>query len=214
MISVADVPAVSGSLSVPKSGNWMAWLEMAGEIAAGPTLVTDDLGNAWACTVTTAGQVGGAFMARVVGGSGNMAQRVEPLHWTSTTARVVLASALGRLETQSPLISAGVLGAPLPFWSRVGQRLDSELERLAMTLSADWRVLPDGTVWIGTGRHEPQDPLAGQPYVLDANLAAGTMILAPDGLTVLVGDVVAGQEVAAVLYSLEGHFRATVWTNG
>jgi hypothetical protein len=87
---------------------------------------------------------------RVLGGAGGMATVVSPKWYRSATAKIVVLDLLAAAgETLSATADAQLLAQQLPGYTHKRMPAADALDFLADRLGAIWRVLPDGTVWLG-----------------------------------------------------------------
>jgi len=200
---------LSGTMSIPRIGAWVIDVTTREQLASGAVAINDGERD-WQgfCTKSTGG-VSAVFTARIVGGSGNLTAELGPAHWQSTTLGAVLASTLtDGGERLSGLIQPAVQAVPLPFWTRTTGTLGAAVAALAGVAGSDWRVLQDGSVWLGTGRPTPANPFDAEPLLIDTDLAVGLIVLSPESFSTIPGDLISGLEVQSVRYELNSTLRA------
>lgn len=142
-----------GSIRVPRVGVWVAEIELDGDDASKVSgAVTIELGaTTWKGTAIESGAFSGRLKARILGGSAGLRKPTKPKFYASIPARVVVGDLLAEGgETLSSTSDAAKLGTILPFWTRPAGTVSEGLENVLDEIGASWRVLPDGTVWIGT----------------------------------------------------------------
>lgn len=144
----------SGTISMPLMGAWVADL-----------VVDNPDGFAGACEVKIAGGLtlkgtvarGGAWFGathvRVVGGAGGLNKKARAQHYRSTRIRTVLgdlARAAG--ETIASTSEAKALDATLAAYTQlavpIGRAVSALMGDPRLT-GRSWRMLPDGTLWVG-----------------------------------------------------------------
>lgn len=88
---------------------------------------------------------------RIVGGAGGLGSTVQPRSWQNVPIRIPLSDALTAVgERLSPTADASTLGTILPKWSRPQRSAGVEVGALLSAVpGAAWRVLSDGTIWVG-----------------------------------------------------------------
>lgn len=209
---LAGAPVVHGSLFVPRVGRWTARLELDAEtVTTGPATLTMNDGQ-WALqgAVIRGGTGGGRVDALVVGGAGRMVRALPPKAYENVPARLVLSDLLTEAgESLSPRSSLSVLTTMLPTWVRYGGVAGEALTTLCDVLSASWRSLYDGSIWVGV---ETWPASASTAEVLDEAPGEGVLLIGPEAPDVLPGEVFHGRRVSAVEYSLSASaMRASVW---
>jgi len=135
----------------------------------------------------------------VVGGAGGLSTQLEPTQFVSPFMSDVISSALlGTGEVLSSDTSTALLQTQIASWRRPARTLGRELDAICEALGADttWRVLSDGTLWVG---NEPETPIPAdvQDYdVMSWDASQGMTVIASEDPTVLPGqswsEVVAG----------------------
>lgn len=167
---VNGVTAIRAHIVRPRLGPWVADIAI---IANDPTpfegAITIELPQAGLSFRGTAHRVGvhdTTTFLRAVGGAGGMATVIPGKNYYSPSVRILVNDILGAAgERLSPTTDAGILTQAFPFWTRPQQKASRALFSLLNAVgSPAWRVLPDGTVWIG-----PERWLAAENfrYILD-----------------------------------------------
>jgi len=145
-------PVMSGSLLRPLRGAWTADLEVDADAAPTGTLTLSGAGLSLVGTVATSQSWNDRQRCRIVGGKGGMGRPLGPAWFRSTTLRTVVAATLTAAgETLSPTSDAATLALPVAAWARLRSTAAASLETLLAVFapSAVWRVLPDGSVYVG-----------------------------------------------------------------
>lgn len=156
----ADV--IRGTITRPLTGVWTADLvvdQVDGLGFAAGTAVTIASLDGYELKGTVAAGRTGDFLdtvhVRVLGGAGGFAKAVQPRAYVQPGAFVKdvlngLCADSG--EKLSTTIDAALLTTNLQAWSTKGEPMSYALLTLLGWLSAslDWRILADGTLWIGT----------------------------------------------------------------
>jgi hypothetical protein len=141
-----------GSIRVPRVGVWVAELELDGDDATKANgVVTIEAGStSWKGKAVESGAFVGRIKARIFGGAGGLSKATKPRFYASIPAKVIINDLLEEgSEKLSSTSDAGKLGTILPFWTRHAGTVSEGLENLLDEIGAVWRVLPDGTVWVG-----------------------------------------------------------------
>lgn len=129
----------------------------------------------------------------VVGGGGGLSTSLPVLQLVGPTVGLVLDQAFrdgSSLESLSSTVDASLLSTQLQSWRRPVRTLGRELDAVCSSLSTgtSWRVLSDGTVWIGTV--PPSTPVQAvvQDYdVMSWDASQGLVVIAAEDPTVLPG---------------------------
>jgi hypothetical protein len=193
----------SGQIDLPLTGIWMADVKMGDQVAPDVgTYVTATLRDtAMPAMVATSELVDGIVHMRLIGGKGGLGNTSRPKHYHAPLLRHVLADLLRDAgETLSPTSSASVLSLSLEAWTTLRRPTGATLAALCAVAGANWRVLPDGTVWIGV---ETWPESTAQVRSLARDGAAASNTLGTDGPEVWPGTTLNGRRVDGVIYDLE-----------
>jgi len=152
-LEINDIACLSARISFPRIGRWTADLmvDTEEEITGAARIVSGD----GALDLTGTVQHGGVYAAyasvRVVGGAGGLDQEVTPVYYSSSPLRVPLTALLAATgERLSPRSDSAILSRFVPAWVRTRSLGGALLASLMDVAGADWRVLDDGTIWVGT----------------------------------------------------------------
>jgi hypothetical protein len=119
-------------------------------------------------TALRTGVFGEVAYLRLIGGAGGMSTPVKKKFYRQTTGKIVAQDILADAgEKLSKTADASILGRQLANYVQRVQPAGAALGLLCDFLDAIWRVLPDGTVWIGTESwpkaDDPGDLLSESP---------------------------------------------------
>lgn len=198
-----------GSITRPARGVWLARLRVDARspLVVGAPVVIETPGLTMRGTVSRAGEVLDTCECEIVGGAGGMLKAVSPKSYLEPTVRMVaqdLAAAGG--ETVSPLSDKGVLDLPLTRWTRFAGSVATELRMLldcvaAMTGKAvDWRILEDGTLWIG---QHAWLPASAVHQVMEDSPADAQATVAAERPFIFPGMTIDGRKVFEVVDTFE-----------
>ncbi len=218
--SAGEESVRAGELSLDVRGNWIAVLELAAAKSAPAgeveIVVVRELGgpDTFRGFVRRGGLEEGTGVARVVvvGGKGELGARELPPRdhvagVSSVTAGLVargIADAAG--EVLAPGVEAALDELDLDRWTRARGTGVEAIEHLAHVLDLSWRVLADGSIWIGAETW-PAGDLAVER--LDEVHDDGAIDARPDGAQLRPGTVIAGRRVRRVTYRItESALRA------
>jgi hypothetical protein len=157
LVTCAGADVERGRLHLPSRGAWQARIKL--DVATAPTggVTLAAAGGLTASgTVATGGvQLDSAYV-RIVGGAGGLGKSIAPAAYRAALVRDPLAAILSAVgETLSPTVDPALLATLLPVWTHTAERASAALDHLAYAAgqalgqAITWRVLLDGTVWIG-----------------------------------------------------------------
>jgi len=207
---------------MPRSGEWTAIvsIDQLSEDAEPPT------GPFWfevegiefrgsALPARSGRSLGGRTKVRVVAGAGGLAYDLEPRNYGGgvTTAKTVVDDILRDSgETLSAESDSALLSKQIEAWQRVKGPGRRALDRICEKIGATWRILRDGTVWVGVDDWPEVEP---DGTVLDDDWSDGSIELAPDTPSMVPGIVVRGQRVEEVIHQLSrSGLRTTLRSTG
>jgi hypothetical protein len=192
-----------GHVVLPRTGIWMADLRV-NTVEDLPDRVTLDMGAAeMPAAVHKAELVGGATEVRLVGGAGGLGDDARPKHYHRPLVRHVVADLLRDAgETASITSSPDILGHELEAWDTIAMPTGSMLSALCAVVGkgANWRVLTDGTVWIGVEAW-PDSGVDSRQINADGPNAAA--VLGTDIPSLLPGALLGGRRVDTVQHDLD-----------
>lgn len=192
------------SIFVPRQGAWHAYLSVEAEGTSGLTGSIDLAfdGVTWTGYARRAGASNGRVELFVVGGAGGLRTELDPRYYVDAQAQIPLDDLMRELgETLSSGVSADVTGITLARWTRPRGRGGALLSELAEALGVEsWRVLSDGTVWLG----EEIWPDIELEYDITAPSPAHDVDeLAVDAPTLTAGVTLAGRRISYVQHIIE-----------
>ena len=161
LVTANGVDVLRGSVSMPLVGVWSADLvidQPDGSGFSAGTQVTITAGGLELAGVVAPDRTGSfldAVHVRILGGKGGLSQLATPRAYVQPGAYVrdVLSGLLGAAgETLAATADTGFRATNLLAWSVFRVPVSQALEALIDTVSPGlhWRVLSDGTVWIGS----------------------------------------------------------------
>lgn len=210
-------PVISGTIARPRLGAW--WADLRVEVAdpaavTGP--VTIALGTGSQAFVGTARRVGvyrDATHVRVVGGRGGLARTFGPKAYRGVPLRLPLLDVLAAAgEALAPTSDTTALSTTLVDWQGMAQPAGAALASLVQAANGSpaWRVLPDGTVWVG-----PEAWTASRLVAYDLTLDEphlGRLELAADDPAIAPGQTFLGRRVSYVEHLVApDQLRHLVW---
>lgn len=156
LASLNGLGVVRGVIHMPLLGAWTADLvvDTPNDIAGAVTLALDG-----GLTLQGFASRGGNFLdteyVRVIGGAGGLGKQARIQHYQRTSVRGVVGDLLRTAgERLSSTASASTLGRGLTAWTQRGQLVGAALTSIVSDRrnagGTAWRVLPDGSIWLGT----------------------------------------------------------------
>lgn len=139
----------------PRIGAWHAdmLVESEAELTGRIALVIDDGFRTFNGTAVRTGEFAETAHLRVVAGAGGLGLAGTPRPYNATSLGIVLGDLLRTAgETLSPTADAAVLATPIPTWTTTGLPIGVTIAALvdqAAPAGTAWRMLADGTFWIG-----------------------------------------------------------------
>ncbi len=210
--TIAGLPVVDYRLTMPRSGVWVCEASMADarrpkgkvDLIIGTTTLKGTVELSVTEYETT--------VVRVRGGAGGMGTKAKPKHYSNAQLRLVLNDLLGTAgEKLSSTADSGILGTILTHWTVLGVPVGRQVAQLLAARGPDvaWRLLSDGTVWIGK---EGWRAVAPEHELLQLNPLASTLTISAEDL-VLPGSTFLGRKISYVEHSLlDGRIRSTITT--
>jgi hypothetical protein len=221
---------ISCEIKMPRIGAWEATFEV--DLSAENTeeaFAADDLGRvgvtlehagaSFVGTVLRSGVQGDKLTGKLVGGRGGLTKELSSKNY-QTPLGVKVDTLLGDIlresgEVLSETVEQAVRDRKLQRWSRASGTAKEALTRLATALDLSWRVLRDGTVWLGTDAYPT---IAPDHIVVDEDdNRSGTQALASlsedasGPLTIDPGVTFNGRKVQQVIHRLDRRrFRTEV----
>lgn len=206
-VTANGVPCFKADVVRPRIGNWHADLTVnanaadrfsdAVEIVLAETLTLKG-------TAHRMGVFGEDVYVRVIGGRGGFAVQLTPRGYTNVPARIPLSDCLREAgEVLSPSADPGVLQRFLPKWVRIRQTAGAELAALVAVAGAEaWRVLPDGSIWLGPETWAPAeleyDPIRFEPQLGRLEFAADVPTVHPGQTWVAPGEAYDGMRTSSI----------------
>lgn len=213
--TLSGFEVLDGHVSLPRHGVWHADLVL--DDAEGqtlPTAVTLQVGDGLSLvgTVVGGGEWQGRRSVRVVGGAGKFGGDVTGRWYQGAPLRLPVRDTLEEVgEKLSTTSSDDVLGATAtPGWARTGGPARDALHRLVGDAGATWRVLPDGTVWVGTETW-PNAASSDVDVTADAP-TSGRVSFATERPTLQPGQVLGGRRISYVELAITAdRIRVEAW---
>lgn len=206
LITANTIRVTSAEIVQARDGDWHADLFVDADTAAaltGPVVIVVGGSVIFRGTAFRPGSFKARSAVRVVGGAGGLGSDISPPQLRGTTVGRVATRLLAEAgETLSPLSMSSVLNIPIAAWApRAGTAGDALGQLLDVAApGATWRVLDDGTVWIGT---ETWFPTTTDVQVLDERMTDGTAEATTELPTLRPGTTLGGRRISACIHRFE-----------
>ncbi len=192
-------------ITLPRYGAWTADVEhldtSAVEVGGAATLVFGSQTFIGTVVRVQSNEAPG-FDTRIVGGAGGLSTLLSPRQFQNPTARNVLDAALSDGgETLSTTADTTALTKSLPRWERSQRTLGQELDAIAAAVGLEWRVLIDGTIWLGTPSWSAAS--VADYDVMELNADRALLLIAAEDPTVLPGQALEGIRAGLVIHRIE-----------
>lgn len=207
-------PVLRGTITVPLGGRWVADLAVDAPEGIAGAVELEVGGVRWRGTVHRGGVDEDVWQGRVVGGAGGLDRPVLARAWDGLQpARGLLVELLSEVGEVLSGTSGDAVNVNLARWTRLDMPAHHALADLVRAVGARWRVLFDGSVWVGVETWPefvlPEDARA---ELLSTDSRTGTSTYALPGAYVQPGRVFEGRRVGSVAYELAGdRDRVRVW---
>lgn len=212
---INGLPVVSATVEMPYVGVWhVSSLEASGSTApeVGSVQTLSINGVQFSCAVTRATAIAGRVKMRLAGGKGRLVREIAARHWSMPTVGAIIRAILAECgETLAPVASTAatavngatidptILSVKLPQWKTNAIQASRAMQRVCDHQGLIWRVLRDGTVWIGTEAYPEQTV---KHTLIDEDWASGAIDFAPDAPDLKPGVTFRGQQIRYVVHTL------------
>jgi hypothetical protein len=216
LVTVNGFGVVRGCISLPRLGAWHADLDVdttleltpAVQIVIGKSLTLKG-------TVHAGGMYEGIVRTRIVAGANGLRILATPRHYVAPQFQLPLKDMLrGAGEALAPTSDATTMAKSLNHWSVIGrptgEQISALIERSAPA-GTIWRVLADGTLWVGVDTW----PASGltEYRLIDRTVRQGRLELGLDAPTLLPGTKLGDFRIDNVEHIIDAeHVRSTAWT--
>jgi len=177
MASVAERTVLSLKMRRPRLGAWHVDSELdSSDDISGRVSVEID-GVVWSGTVMDSHVHAGRCTVWIVGGAGGMLNEREAGQYVDAKLGDIVMDllAFGK-EALSDTVSKSILSRKVGQWERMSGPVSHSLVRLLDEQGLAWRVLQDGTIWIG---EDAWGAVTTDAIVLDEDWSDGAILLGP-----------------------------------
>lgn len=201
---------LTGRITIPRIGAWHCDLEVdAEENLTGEIVITDGTAT-FNGTVVRSDALGSRIVVRAVGGKGGLRAELGAKHYVDCPLRIPVRDIIGDAgETLSNESAGDLLETRLGHWSRGAMPAGSALSSILEPYGAAWRVLADGTIWVGV---ETWPDVGVEGFLeLDPEPELGTFTIASDSLDLKPGVTFLGRRISRVEHIIEENRSRTCY---
>ncbi len=203
--SINGVDISSGRVTFRLYGAWEAEFTVT---TTNPDEVTGkasiELGTTTLSGTSSIGDVdeGGLVSLRVTGGGGGLSKALRPQAYQGATRRQVVEGALAEGgEMLSSKSDSSVLDSIRTHWVSVAGTVGDLLSAVADSAKATWRILPDGSMWLGVDTWTDAD--IGTAVLETEAPSNSKLVYALEDLSILPGVAIDGKRVTTVVYLID-----------
>jgi hypothetical protein len=152
---------IEGRLVLPSEGIWTGEFRLDEMEPTSGNAAIQIGSSSFLGTVLESGAFAAQNRCRVIGGKGKLStvKLVARSYKEPTVKNVLQSIALDSGEVLSPTISPTILNLRLPFWTRKKDSTGSVcVKELCLKFGFIWRILEDGTIWIGYENYPKSPP--------------------------------------------------------
>jgi hypothetical protein len=208
--TVNSVGLLKGEFRMPIGGAWHADIEAEPEldVSEGVEIEVDGVTFVGTAIPGRHGVNGTRYVAKIVGGAGGLSQELPAKsyeHAQGVKVRAILEDILRSCgETLSATAETATLETKLPRWSRIKSTAARQILKLADELGCSWRVLADGTVWVG---QETWPETTVEHVLEDEDWERGRISIAPESPSLTPGITFLEQRIETVYHTVDGEGR-------
>ena len=192
---------LSAVIQEPRIGVWTAVIDVDSDEAISGKVTIEIDGVTWIGTVQRGDLYAGRVHAQIVGGAGKLGVDLGAKYYLGIPLAIALGDLMiGTGETLSTTTAADVRNHSVARWTRPQGRAGLALRQISdEILGTSWRVLRDGTVWLG-----PESWSEVKPTYDETDQAPGrdSMTIAPESPIVAPGTTFLGKRVSRVTTTL------------
>ena len=155
-------PIVECRLSMPKIGAWLAndlLIDSDEGFNIGDSVTIDFLDTIFKGTVLDTGIFQGFQRCTVIGGTGRLPEYLESACYNSIPVGQIIRDIARKTGHQvSTTSDQNVLNNNLVGWNILKMQASLALEKVLQITNSIWRILPDGTLWVGPEKYSAVNP--------------------------------------------------------
>jgi hypothetical protein len=200
--TLAGRRVLSGQLLRPSVGVWSADLVVEGPdpLPTSKVVLSSETGTTFQAFAAKAEPDDGTLRVRLEGGGGGLARKAKAQSFRDVPLSTILSDTLRAVgESLSGASDAGIVGPKVSTYQRLERTAAATLREWAGLKKVVWRVLPDGTTWIGAGT---RTAFKGEARVLKRDGTKRCLIIALEDLTLGPEHTVDSLSVGCVIYTI------------
>lgn len=199
LLSIGSRPALAAVVRFPRRGAWTAALDLdATTPPSGLVSIACDGAAPLVGTVIRSALDGSVSRLLVVGGAGGLRASLGAMAFQSGTLGDVLSATLREAGETLSSTSATLADRAMVRWHRHEGPAANAVGSLAASSAMTWRVLRDGTVWLGVDAFD--DAADAERSTLSRDPALGAWVWSCDAIDALPGARVRLSDDAADAY--------------
>jgi hypothetical protein len=200
--TLAGRRVLSGQLLRPSVGVWSADLVVEGPepLPAAKVVLSSEQGTTFAGFASKAEPDDGTLRVRLEGGGGGLARKAKAQSFRDVPLSTILGDTLRAVgETLSSASDAGIVGSRVSTYQRVERAAAATLREWAGIKGVVWRVLPDGTTWIGSSTRLA---FKGEARVLKRDGTKRSLLIALEDITLGPEHSIDSLPIGCVIYTI------------
>lgn len=205
LVGLGGQDCIETRILMPRTGAWVldAVVDDPDQVSTVTRSISISI-NDGALTLTGTAARAGVFVdtghVRIVAGAGGLGLSAAPKHYNGVSVGVILGDLLAAAgEALSSTADNGILSTGLDAWDASATPIGTLISLLlaAAAPGASWRMLADGTLWVGTETW-PNLGIDSSTYqIFEDSAEQNTMLIGVDAPLMLVGTTFEGRRVSA-----------------
>ncbi len=199
--TLAGRRVLSGQLVRPSIGVWHADLAVDGPDAlSGAQTLATEAGTTLKGTVARAETEDGVLRVRLVGGAGALGREPPAKGFRTVALRTLLADTLSAVgEALSASSDAAAMGSTVSVYARPARPAAATVADWAARKGLAWRLLADGTVWLGSAA---KTAFKGEARVLRRDGDRRSLVVALEDFALGPENSLEGFALGTVIYAI------------
>ena len=205
LITLGGQDCVETRLLTPRTGAWRLDAivddpNAVSTVTKSITVVVNDGAINLVGTAARAGVFVDTGHVRIVAGAGGLGLSGTPQHYNGVSVGVVLGDLLATAgETLSATADQSILSAGLDAWDTTATPVSTLITLLLATAApgAAWRMLPDGTLWVGFETWPDAGIDSSLYQIFEDSAEQNSMLIGVDAPLMLAGTTFEGRKVSA-----------------